>query len=151
MKKIFYISLILLSGITANSCSDDLETYSPGALQQETAIRSSNDLKQLLNTAYAQLNSRYESEFVSVFTDEVGIGYDNGGQGISEDYVYFMTPSATAPGNFWASRYAALATLNRVISFSEGIVPTNERDKLIKKSFSCLPIFSDLITSSKVL
>ncbi len=130
MKKLTYIALFALS-LVATSCRDDLETYAPGALTEETAIQNTSDLQQLLNSAYNILTSRTESEFVSVFTDETGIGLANGGQGITDWYVYFMTPNDSAAESLWGNPYLALARINRVIDISSRITPTNAADQQV--------------------
>lgn len=134
MKKIFYIAIAALS-LTATSCSDELmETYAPGALVEETAIQTVDDLQLFLNTAYTGLTSRSQSEFVSIFTDEASIGFDNGGQGISDNYVFFLNPQSGGPANIWANNYSALARINRIIVLTDKIVTTTplEKEKLQK-------------------
>ncbi|WEK69144.1 MAG: RagB/SusD family nutrient uptake outer membrane protein [Candidatus Chryseobacterium colombiense] len=128
MKKIFYIAIAVL-GLTATSCSEELmETYAPGALTEETAIQTADDLQLFLNNTYNGLTSRSESEFVSIFTDEVGIGFENGGQGINDDYVFFMTPQATAPDNLWAVNYFTIARANRILDLATKLNPTTAAD-----------------------
>lgn len=134
MKKIFYIAIAVFS-LTATSCSDELmETYAPGALVEEVAIQNADDLQQYLNTTYGGLTSRNEAEFVSIFTDEVGIGFDNGGQGINDNYVFFLNPLTGGPRVLWANNYASLARINRIIVFADKLLATNtsEQDELKK-------------------
>lgn len=119
MKKIFYIAIAVFS-LTATSCSEELmETYAPGALVEETAIQNADDLQLFLNNTYNGLTSRSEAEFVSIFTDEVGIGFENGGQGINDDYVFFLNPLSSGPDNIWARNYFAIAKANRVLSIAD--------------------------------
>lgn len=126
-----YIKLLLISGgVLFTSCSDDLlEPYTPGQLTEDVAITTSQDLNNLMNAAYAILNSRNEQVDVSVFTDEVSIGFANGGQGISDDYVFLMNPGAPLPSAVWAESYFALARINRVIKLADTIVPTSTGDQ----------------------
>ncbi|WP_164471996.1 RagB/SusD family nutrient uptake outer membrane protein [Amniculibacterium aquaticum] len=102
--------------------------FTPGALTEDVAIQTSSELQQLLNSTYANLNSRSEAEFVSVFTDEVGIGFANGGQGLDDDFVFYMTPSAGAPGALWNGAYFTLARANRVITIADKITPVDAAD-----------------------
>ncbi|WP_299177926.1 RagB/SusD family nutrient uptake outer membrane protein [uncultured Chryseobacterium sp.] len=134
MKKIFYIAIAVL-GLTMTSCSEDLmETYAPGALTEEVALQTVDDVQLLLNTAYTGLTSRTQSEFVSIFTDEVGIGFANGGQGVNDDYVFFLTPQSSGPAAIWGNNYASLARINRVLISADKIVPAdaNEQARLDK-------------------
>lgn len=133
MKKTFF-KILFASNLFFVSCSDDLlEPYTPGSLTEEQALTSVQDLRLLVNSAYANINSRSESEFVSVFTDEVGIGYANGGQGLSTEWVFQMIPNSNLPTAIWAQSYAALARINRVIEYSEKIQPTAVADIEEKK------------------
>jgi len=134
MKKIFYIAIAVFS-LTASSCSEELmETYAPGALLEDVAIQNAADLQEYLNTTYGGLTSRNEAEFVSIFTDEVGIGFDNGGQGINDNYVFFLNPLTGGPRVLWANNYASLARINRIIILADKLLATNttEQDKIKK-------------------
>lgn len=91
-------------------------------------MQSSNDLQLLINNAYAIMGNRGEAEFVSVFTDEASIGFANGGQGESEEFVFFMNPGSFGPDILWERPYLALARLNRVIQFADKITPANADD-----------------------
>ena len=126
------IKSILFGSLILTSCNRDLLTeYVPGALTQQIAIKTSTDLNGVLNTAYATINSRDESYYVSVFTDEVGIGSQNGGQGIQNDneYSFGVTPQAFFPTSIWQNNYVALAYINRVIEFAASITPTSPTDQ----------------------
>lgn len=110
MKKIF-IYITLVSGLLLTSCDSDLLTpFTPGSLTEETAITQSSDLQKLMNSTYNILSDRSEVVFSSVFTDEVGIGYANGGQGLSTEYIFLLIPSSAAPANIWIGTYSALAS-----------------------------------------
>lgn len=113
--------------LTATSCSDELmETYAPGALiDEDITFQNASDLQQYLNTTYTGLTSRNESEFVSIFTDEVGIGSENGGQGLDDEYVFFLNPLASGPRVLWANNYASLARINRIIILADKLTATS--------------------------
>lgn len=122
MKKSF-LKIFFASAVFFVSCSEDLlEPYNPGSLTEEQALTNVSDLRLLVNTAYSSINSRSESEFVSVFTDEVGIGYANGGQGITEEWVFQMIPNSDLPSAIWAQSYASLARANRVIEYADKVI-----------------------------
>ncbi|MFC7346682.1 RagB/SusD family nutrient uptake outer membrane protein [Chryseobacterium zhengzhouense] len=122
MKKSF-LKIFLLTGlILVSSCSEDLlEPYNPGSLTQDEALTNVSDLTLMVNGAYANMNSRSESEFVSIFTDEVGIGYANGGQGISAEWIFQMIPNSNLPTAIWTQSYASLARANRVILYADKV------------------------------
>jgi len=128
MKKIFFIAIAVF-GLTATSCSEELmETYAPGALVEETAIQTADDLQLFLNNTYNGLTSRSQSEFVSIFTDEVGIGFENGGQGVNDDYVFFLNPQSAGPDNIWAVNYFTIARTNRILQLADKLKPTTTAD-----------------------
>lgn len=127
MKKIFRI--LLLSSVLFVSCDDDLlEPFAPGALTSDVAITNSTNLRNLMNSVYAQLFVREEAVFTSVFTDEVGIGYANGGQGVTDNYVFFLSQSSASPSNIYLSYYFALSRANRVIVFADQLTPVDATD-----------------------
>ncbi|WP_407482199.1 RagB/SusD family nutrient uptake outer membrane protein [Elizabethkingia meningoseptica] len=128
MKKIFkYIAVV--SGVLFTSCDNELITpFTPGSLTEETAITQSADLQKLINSTYNIFSDRSEAVFSSVFTDEVGIGYANGGQGLSSEYIFLLIPSSSLPANIWVGTYSALARANRVIQYADKVTPINTAD-----------------------
>lgn len=128
MKKIFkYIAVA--SGVLFTSCDSELITpFTPGSLTEETAITESADLQKLINSTYSLFSSRSEAVFSSIFTDEVGIGYANGGHGLSTEYIFFLIPSSELSSSIWVDTYAALSRANRVIQYAESVVPVNPAD-----------------------
>lgn len=133
MKNIFKVSILTLGLLFTGSCNRDLlDTYSPGVIFEEDALVSSADLQLLLNSALTVMGSRAESEYVSIFTDEVGIGFANGGQGINDDYVFFLNSGSDLPTALWSNTYASISRLNRIIDAADKITPASVADaKLI--------------------
>lgn len=125
MKK--FLILLSVSGLflTTTSCDDDLlEPFTPGALTEEVAITNATQLGQLMNSTYANLFDREEAVFTSVFTDEASIGFANGGQGRSEEFIFFLNSNTAGPSQIWNSNYFALSRANRVIKFADQLYPT---------------------------
>jgi starch-binding outer membrane protein, SusD/RagB family len=121
MKKIFllFFALTFLA-----SCDDGLlEPFTPGSLTDDVALSSSADLQRVMNSAYNLLTDRTDVVFTSVFTDECGIGYANGGQGISGDYIFFLNANSASPDFMWSTCYYTLSRANRVIEFADVIEP----------------------------
>ena len=132
MKNIF--KLLLLSSVLFVSCDDDLlEPFAPGALTEDVAITTSTNLRNLMNSTYGLLYNRDEAVFTSVFTDEAGIGYANGGQGTTDDYIFFLNQSSDSPSAIWVSNYFALSRANRVIKLADQITPVDAADAEILK------------------
>lgn len=134
MKKIFGLLFVSLSLLI--SCDNDLlEPFTPGSLTEEVAITKSSDLVNLLNSSLNIMTNREEYVFSSVYTDEAGPGFNNGGQGINGDYIFLMNFSNTSAGAIWNSNYFALARINRVIEFSGTVVPVDAADaELIERT-----------------
>lgn len=134
MKKIFGLLFVSLSLLV--SCDNDLlEPFTPGSLTEEVAITKSSDLVNLLNSSMNIMTNREEYVFSSVYTDEAAPGFNNGGQGISGDYIFIMNFSNGSAGAIWNSNYFALARINRVIDFSNTVVPVDATDaEIIKRT-----------------
>ncbi len=135
MKKIFSFLVLGFLAFLFTSCSrDTLEPYTPGLITEEVALQNSTDLRTLMNTSYALMYNRNEIEFSSVFTDEVGIGFANGGQGLINDDAYFLftlNPNSPVASSVWTGNYIALSRINRVIKYADILVPQNDADAKI--------------------
>lgn len=129
MKKIINIFLLAGLGIFAACDNDLLEPFTPGSLTEDVAITSSTDLQRLLNSSMNLLTNREDIVFSSVFTDEVGIGFANGGQGLASDYIFFLNSSSAAPAAIWNSCYFSLSRTNRVIKFSDVVTASSPQDQ----------------------
>ena len=127
MKKL--ILLFVFTGLFTVSCDDNLLTpFTPGALTDAIAIQDSNGLRKVMSSGYNLMTDREDSVFTSVFTDEAGIGYANGGQGISDNYIFFVNQSSFSPGEIWVNVYFALARINRVITYADRLTPVDAAD-----------------------
>lgn len=130
MKNYIKIAVAASALLFSTACDKELlEPYTPGQLTEEVALQSSTDLGNLLNSSYSFLNSRSEAVNVSVFTDEVSIGFANGGQGISSgEYLFVLNPGSPLPSSIWINNYFALARINRVLKYADIIQPTSAAD-----------------------
>jgi hypothetical protein len=126
MKKIY--GLLLLSLTLFVSCDDQLEPFTPGSLTEQVAITKSSDLTRLMNSGMNIMTNRAEYVFSSVFTDEAAMGFNNGGQGINQEYVFLLTQDDATADQIWQSSYGAIARFNRVINASSTVVPTSAAD-----------------------
>lgn len=127
MKKIFI--LLVFTGMFSVSCDDKLlDPFTPGSLTDDVAVQNSAGLRKVMNAAYNLMTDREDIVFSSVFTDEVGIGYANGGQGLSDNYIFFLNQSSFSPGEIWDNAYFALSRINRVIVFADRLTPVDAAD-----------------------
>lgn len=130
MKKIL-LSLLVFSSLFI-SCDDNLlEPFTPGSLTEEVAIKTSNDLYNLLNSSLNIMTNRTEYVFSSIFTDEAALGFNNGGQGRASEYIFLMNVSDGNAAVIWQQNYFALARLNRLIQFAPSIVAEDAVDQEI--------------------
>lgn len=127
MNRILKVSILSLGLLFTSSCRVD-NFYDPGVIYEEEALLSSADLQLLLNSTYNIMGSRGESEFVSILTDEVGIGYANGGQGLNDEYVFFMNSGSGLPSTIWGDSYLGIARVNRILDGIEKITPKDAAD-----------------------
>lgn len=134
MKKIF--GILIVSFALFVSCTNDLlEPFTPGSLTEDIAVTKSSDLVRLVNSSLNIMTNRTEYVFSSVFTDEAAPGSNNGGQGITTDYVFLMNVGNGSAGAIWQTQYFALARINRVITFADQVVATSPADQqLINRS-----------------
>uniref|UniRef100_UPI00356B22C0 RagB/SusD family nutrient uptake outer membrane protein n=1 Tax=Muriicola sp. TaxID=2020856 RepID=UPI00356B22C0 len=118
-KKIFYL-FGLVTVLVA--CNDAIDIDQPGRLDADAAFESVADLQSGLFGVYANYDLSGEIAFSSIFTDELSIGFDNGGQGLA-DYGFVLNAGSTAPASFWTGGYAAINSANRLIEAAKIITP----------------------------
>ena len=120
-KKIFYIlglSLLLFS------CNDAIDIIQPGELTEEASFNTVSNLNSGLLGLYDIIDLSPEIQFNAVFTDQVAIGADNGGQGIGNgEYGFRLTPASAAPTRNWSLFHAALNSANRLLVAGINLAP----------------------------
>ncbi|AWG23767.1 RagB/SusD family nutrient uptake outer membrane protein [Flavobacterium kingsejongi] len=127
MKKI-KICLLLLVGIFASSCDDALDITQPGQTSPEATFTSIQGLELNLAGVYGRLNYENTISFSTVFTDEVGLGVSNGGQGINDgSYSYVLNTGSDGPNSIWSSYYSCINNCNRLLIGAQS-VPINSDD-----------------------
>ncbi len=94
--KIFYL-FGLFTVLVA--CNDAIDINQPGRLDAEAAFETVADLQAGLFGVYDRFDTSGEIAFSSIFTDELSIGFDNGGQGLA-DYAFVLNAGSTAPASF---------------------------------------------------
>ena len=119
----FLFSLVLLVG-----CNDAIDIRQPGRLDAGAAFETVADLQAGLLGVYDNFDTTPEIAFSSVFTDELSIGFDSGGQGL-QDYAFTLNAGSTAPANFWTRNYAAINSANRLIEAAALIEPADSAEQ----------------------
>lgn len=121
MKKLnlFYILSLLFVAV---SCNDAIEIDQPGRLGAENAFQTVDDLQAGLFGVYNRLDITPEIAFTAVFTDELAIGFDSGGQGL-QDYGFTLNAGSATPAAIWTRSYAAINAANRLIDAALALTP----------------------------
>ncbi|WP_372474271.1 RagB/SusD family nutrient uptake outer membrane protein [Capnocytophaga sp. ARDL2] len=133
MKNKLIIAMLAL-GTLATSCTDAYDIVQKGEVNVDTdAFRTAADIVSGLNTVYSSIPVGTEIEFNSVFTDEIAIGLENGGQGLLRgEYNFFMEPGSSYASNLWGSYYLMINRLNRLEATAIKLLDatTNQNEKL---------------------
>ncbi|MGV6845606.1 MAG: RagB/SusD family nutrient uptake outer membrane protein [Lutibacter sp.] len=124
MKNIKNLFLVAFLAFSIISCNDAIDINQPGRLGAEQAFKTVSDLQLGLLSSYDQFDLTPQIQFNALFTDELAIGFDNGGQGISDGgYSFVLNAGSDAPQAFWNNYYDALNSVNRVIDAATLITP----------------------------
>lgn len=121
MKKLnlFYILSLLFVAV---SCNDAIEIDQPGRLGESAAFQTVDDLQAGLFGVYNNLDITPEIAFTAVFTDELAIGFDSGGQGL-QDYGFTLNAGSATPAAIWTRSYGAINAANRLIDAALALTP----------------------------
>jgi hypothetical protein len=125
MKKIKFILVALAVSLFSSSCEDAIDIIQPGELGPDKTFQTVGDLQFGLNAAYAAISGEAPIAFSTVFTDEVAIGFANGGQGLNGgEYIFNLTTGSGDAAAIWGSNYALINRANRVIAGAALVTPT---------------------------
>lgn len=117
--KLFVLGFALAGLVT--SCEDAYKLKQPGEVNDPDQVYNNvEDLQRGLNSVYRLLSTDKTIEFTSIFTDEVAIGINNGGQGITDGlYQHVITAGNDAAGSIWQSNYTMINFANRILAAAE--------------------------------
>lgn len=122
MKKIIYIVSLCVTPFLFNSCEDAYDIERHGILDPTTVdpYITMSDVRAGLNDVYGEMNRANQIALASIWTDECGIGYANGGQGISDgEYSFQMTSESNFSLQIWYENYGVLNAINRFLDGTE--------------------------------
>lgn len=141
MKKSFFKQLsVVFFGLAfcVYSCQDATDIRQTSEVPAETAITNVADMELAITGAYTLLAPDGEIRFVSTFTDELSIGVENGGQGISNDalYYYNLNPTTGEAGGIWGSNYRLIRQVNRILEAAETITPEGDYDRIVATCYA---------------
>src|SRR5690554_2043732 len=120
MKNKVLILLFAIGGLLA-SCSDAYDIQQKGEINDPyEAFRTPQDISRGINAIYSSIPAVTEISLGSIFTDEVSIGLENGGQGlISGEYGFFMEAGNSYAASLWNGYYVMINRINRLEEISK--------------------------------
>lgn len=122
MKKRILLCFMALS-IVFTSCNDAIDIVQPGELDPQTTFESVADLQLGLNFVYRAVNNTNEIALSSIWCDEVGIGFANGGQGLDGELGFVMNSGSFQPNGIWESNYDLINFANRLLEGAQFVTP----------------------------
>ncbi|MFN3137635.1 MAG: RagB/SusD family nutrient uptake outer membrane protein [Allomuricauda sp.] len=132
MKKNKYNILIYLFAFIFIGCEDAIEIDQPGRLDANSAFQTVSDLNLGLLGLYNEFDTTPEIQFNAVFTDELAIGFDSGGQGLGNgEYGFILNPNSAAPRAAWENYNDAINVANRIIAAAETIEAEGEYNNIL--------------------
>jgi len=126
MKKV--VLTIFSAFALLTSCQDAYEIDQPGYITEESQVfTDAASVEKGLKGIYNMLNPETQIKFETVFTDEVGLGVNNGGSGINDgSYNFIMLPTNGYAESIWYGNYGAINNVNRMLSVIDGLINNTE-------------------------
>lgn len=121
MKKIKILLYALVLASTYYSCDSALDVEVAGQVSPADTFLDISGVRKNFYGVLSTLTTSNQILFNSVFTDEIGIGRANGGQGVSagEDaglYNYVLVANSTKAEQIWNSTYRSINQFSRFIA-----------------------------------
>ncbi|MFD0796787.1 RagB/SusD family nutrient uptake outer membrane protein [Maribacter chungangensis] len=114
--------LLIGLAIALFGCNDAIDIDQPGRLDAGAAFTTVSDLNLGLLGLYNEFDITPEIQFNAVFTDELSIGFDNGGQGIGDGtYGFILNPNSAIARATWFNYNDAINAANRILAAAETI------------------------------
>src|SRR5690606_20338038 len=114
MKKIFLTAIF--AAVTLTGCSDAYDIHQAGVVTEESdTFRTPDDIQKGIRYVYGLFPGETEIAFDSFFTDELGIGLNNAGQGVNDgSYTFLLQAGNGSVQGIWGSYYGVVNRLNRI-------------------------------------
>jgi len=115
MKKII-ITMFIAGASLLTACSDAYDIEQKGFVTREDQIfNTPEDFEIGLRSVYRFFPGEEEIKFVSYFTDELGIGVNNAGQGVNDGtYTFTLRAGNDDLTAIWDRHYGVLNNVNRM-------------------------------------
>src|SRR5690554_2413911 len=114
MKKIFLTAI--LAAATLTGCSDAFDIHQAGFVTEEAEVfKTPDDIGKGIRYVYSLFPGEREIKFDSFFTDELGIGLNNAGQGVNDgSYTFLLQAGNSDVQRIWERYVGAVNRLNRI-------------------------------------
>lgn len=132
--------LTILSSIALlASCQNAYEIDQPGLITEESIVYvDAKSVERGVNAIYTTLVPETDVKFQSIFTDEVGMGKQNGGQGINDgSYSFVMDSGNGYAQSIWYGSYGTIFRINRMLSVIDKLIveaPNESEESRLTKS-----------------
>lgn len=129
MRKLFLSALF--ASVVLTGCSDAYDINQYGIVTNEQDVfRTPADIQKGLSYVYALFPGESEINFDSYFTDELGVGFANAGQGINDgSYTFTLLAGNSDVQSIWGSYYGVVNRLNRMLNrIDEMLLEANATD-----------------------
>ncbi len=149
IKKIVVLSLILFG---VYSCEDQLDIVQPSEINADVIFSDVATFRNALNSVYASFPYTNTMIFNAVWTDEVKIGFTNGGQGITDgSHGYVLNDQSGDAQSIWNTHHRILNLANRVIVGSATVPATTPANEAIVRDIVAQARFLRALTLIQVL
>lgn len=108
----------MLAASVLTACSDAYEAGDPTQRNDENIVfADASEVARGVIGLYSSFNIESEINFVSYFTDELGVGVTNGGQGVNDgSYTFQITPATDFVTSNWGGNMGLTNRANRILS-----------------------------------
>lgn len=106
------------------SCQDAYEIDQDGLITEESQVfTDAVSVARGVSNIYVSLAPENDIKFQTIFTDEVGLGHQNGGAGINDGSYNFVMDSGNGYAqSFWYGNYGTIFQINRMLSVVDGLI-----------------------------
>lgn len=126
MKKV--VLTIFSAFALLTSCQDAYEIDQPGYVTDGSEVFTDvASVERALAGIYGMLNTETRIKFETVFSDEVGLGVNNGGAGINDgSYNFVLLSTNDYAQSIWYGNYTAINNINRLFRVIDGLIVKEE-------------------------
>ena len=121
--KSFVLCAMLGTAGLMTSCNDALDIIQEGELNEDAIFTNVSNLQKYLDgDVYSSADPSNEIYLTGVITDELKLGYRNGGQE-RDLHRFFLYNNDSYTTNMWAQHYKLINRVNRLLAGAEKVTP----------------------------